>query len=427
MTDRTDIVVVGAGVAGLVAAATAAVEGQRVVVLDGHPVGGRARSSVQQGFTLNHGGHALYRVGAFRRELARLGIAPTGRSPATDGALVSRAGELHRLPTNARTLMRTTALGFRGRIAATMFLTALPRMDPGALVGRSVREWLADLPADTAAIVELLVRLSTYTDAPEQFDAGAAATQLQLGLAGVTYVDDGWQSIVEALRTVVTCNGGEIAEGHEVSSVAVDRGSVVVGVGDRELVARAVVLAAGGPGVAARLLGAPVPGADRLGPVVEASAFDLAMPTHAGPVAPLVLGLDRPLYLSVHAPVARLAPVGQTLVSVMKYLPPGVPRAGAGEDRRELLDHAVLSGIRLDDLVLERFLRAAVVHHGVPLARSGGLAGRPAVAAPAEIGLPGVFLAGDWVGAEGMLADAAAASGALAAGLALRHSAEVAA
>ena len=69
MTERSDIVVVGAGVAGLVAAAQAAASGRRVTVLDAHPIGGRARSSQQRGFTLNHGGHALYRAGAFRREL----------------------------------------------------------------------------------------------------------------------------------------------------------------------------------------------------------------------------------------------------------------------------------------------------------------------------------------------------------------------
>ena len=111
----------------------------------------------------------------------------------------------------------------------------------------------------------------------------------------------------------------------------------------------------------------------------------------------------------------------------MKYLAPGGKHSAADDDRRQLLEHAALSGIRLDDLVLERYLRAPVVHHGVPLARSGGLAGRPRVDAPAELGLPGVFLAGDWVGPEGMLADAAAASGAAAAGLAVRHCAGVAA
>jgi hypothetical protein len=47
------------------------------------------------------------------------------------------------------------------------------------------------------------------------------------------------------------------------------------------------------------------------------------------------------------------------------------------------------------------------VSPGLPRADEGGLAGRPGVALP---GCPCVFLAGDWVGPQGMLADAAAAS-----------------
>jgi hypothetical protein len=40
-------------------------------------------------------------------------------------------------------------------------------------------------------------------------------------------------------------------------------------------------------------------------------------------------------------------------------------------------------------------------------AAGGGLAGRPAVEVPE---VPGLYLAGDWVGAEGLLADASLAS-----------------
>jgi thioredoxin reductase len=43
-----------------------------------------------------------------------------------------------------------------------------------------------------------------------------------------------------------------------------------------------------------------------------------------------------------------------------------------------------------------------------PLARRGGLAGRPSIT---DTGIDGVFLAGDWVGRQGHLADAAFASG----------------
>ena len=50
------------------------------------------------------------------------------------------------------------------------------------------------------------------------------------------------------------------------------------------------------------------------------------------------------------------------------------------------------------------------VSHSLPLACEDGLAGRPAVSAA---GHPNVFLAGDWVGPEGLLADASAASAAV--------------
>ena len=54
-----------------------------------------------------------------------------------------------------------------------------------------------------------------------------------------------------------------------------------------------------------------------------------------------------------------------------------------------------------------RFLPQLTVAHGLPRAQEDGLLGRPAVAVPER---PNVFLAGDWVGPEGMLADASAAS-----------------
>jgi hypothetical protein len=55
----------------------------------------------------------------------------------------------------------------------------------------------------------------------------------------------------------------------------------------------------------------------------------------------------------------------------------------------------------------ERYLHAMTATHGLPLADRGGSAGRPALDAT---GLEGVFLAGDWVGPTGLLADAAVAS-----------------
>lgn len=57
---------------------------------------------------------------------------------------------------------------------------------------------------------------------------------------------------------------------------------------------------------------------------------------------------------------------------------------------------------------MERALHGMVVTHGAPTAAGGGLAGRPS---STSLGLLGVFVAGDWVGPSGLIADASAASG----------------
>jgi thioredoxin reductase len=67
-----------------------------------------------------------------------------------------------------------------------------------------------------------------------------------------------------------------------------------------------------------------------------------------------------------------------------------------------------VTGVRAEDVVHERFLAKMVVTHTAPSPSLGGLRGRPSVDAT---GLPNVFIAGDWVGAEGLLADASIASG----------------
>ena len=64
-------------------------------------------------------------------------------------------------------------------------------------------------------------------------------------------------------------------------------------------------------------------------------------------------------------------------------------------------------------VVTRRFLPGMTVASSLPRAEEGGLQGRPDIAVP---GLSNVFLAGDWVGGEGMLADASAASASEAAG-----------
>src|SRR6185369_15496475 len=64
-------------------------------------------------------------------------------------------------------------------------------------------------------------------------------------------------------------------------------------------------------------------------------------------------------------------------------------------------------------VVYERFLPNMTVSHAVVTAAQGGVRGRPG---PRVADIPGLYVVGDWVGAEGMLADAALASARQAAG-----------
>jgi hypothetical protein len=91
----------------------------------------------------------------------------------------------------------------------------------------------------------------------------------------------------------------------------------------------------------------------------------------------------------------------------MKYLAPSHARDGEAARELEALVDRMQPGWR--DLVVERrYLPRLTVSHALVRADKGGLAGRPP--APVE-DLPGVVLAGDWVGPQGLLADASCASG----------------
>jgi len=111
----------------------------------------------------------------------------------------------------------------------------------------------------------------------------------------------------------------------------------------------------------------------------------------------------------VHSAAAKLAPDGIAVVHLGKYLgddasPPEI----AEREMEELLDR-VQPGWR-NHVVSRRYLPVMTVANDLPRATDGGLPGRVPVAVRDNI-----YLAGDWVGAEGMLADAAAASAAEAA------------
>lgn len=410
---RADVAVVGAGLAGLSAAIEAADAGARVIVFDARDsIGGRARTHVRQGYALNEGAHALYVDGAAMAFLTELGCEPAGGVPDA-GAGVGVDGDLAAaFPVGLVSLLRTPLL--RGdRIAMAKLFARLPRIDPAdhgtTTVDDAIRRLLGRGRA--ARLATALFRLSTYFNDPARTSADAGLMQLRMSLAGgVRYVDGGWQTMIDDLEKIAVGRGVEIRSGAKVDRVAPAPAGHVVSTAAGTVAADRVIVA-GPVTMAADLLGDAAPSvrgwASGARPATVAS-LDVGFPDPWGDRHPFALGLDEPTYLSVHAPVADLAPRGHTLVHVMRYH----PDAEAPEPERDraacerLLDRVRPDWRARADHV--SFRPRLVASSDQPAADRGGLAGRPAVAVP---GTTGVFVAGDWVGPDGILADAAVASG----------------
>jgi phytoene dehydrogenase-like protein len=306
-----------------------------------------------------------------------------------------------------------------GRLEAIRFLASLPRIDPQPLVSTTVNQWLESTlqREGVRSFVRALVRVSSYCDAPDEMSAGAAVEQLQLVFRnGVTYLNGGWQTLVDRIQQVARSAGCTIQTGASVLAVETRSGSDAgIRLADGSLIPARAVIVAVPPKAAASLLGA---GAGyRLqrwiqnARPVQATSMDLGLRELPRQDRSFALGIDAPLYMSVHSRWADLAPKGTALVHVARYLP--TARGQHDTDRLELerLLDLVQPGWK-EHVIHERFLPRLTVTHALVRACDGGLAGRPAVDEP---DIENVYIAGDWVGPEGMLADAAFASAYLAA------------
>lgn len=410
-----DVAVIGAGLSGLAAAVSAAGAGARVTVLDARSaIGGRARTESDGGFLVNEGPHALYLGGEAISILRSIGIDPAGASPSVAGAAVL-GGAMHRLPVTPTSVLTTTVFGARGRLAFGRLMGGLGRLHPADLASTSVTEFLESRVTDARArrVAHALVRLATYVDDPDHLSADAAVIQLQRAARGVRYVDGGWQTIVDALQAVAADRRVTFRTGVKVRAIEQGGPGIVVHLDDGTSVdAASGIVAVGGPRIADEITGRrdtalSLIATDARPSLVAALDVGLAGPWPGSDT--FALGIDEPIYLSVHAPVAALAPAGSALVSLVRYHRASDPLPDA--DTTRLLLESALARVVPDwrrQAMLVRYRHALQAMTAAPTAALGGLAGRAPVESAAR---PGVLVAGDWVGSTGLLADAALASG----------------
>jgi phytoene dehydrogenase-like protein len=418
MSDVSSVAVVGGGIAGLIAAIALARGGAGVTLFErADALGGRALSRIEAGFVFNQGPHALYRAGAFAETLAAFGVAVTGGPPDFREAAAIWGDERHPLPRSFATIAAGAPLNLAERLRMLRLFAMLPRLDLRAWRGRPFSEYTAELPARPRALVQALTRLSTYTHAPDALDAAAALAQIQLGGKGVVYVDGGWSALVEGLARVARSEGVEIRLASPVAKIERAAGAWRLGLdAASSFLADAVVLAA--PPIAAAALlpaSASLAAAARAAAPIRAISLDYGLRRLPKPTATFALGIDKPLYYSVHSASAKLAPAGGALLHASRYLAPN--EAADAEKVSEvtgLIAH-MQPGFEAEVVTSARLVGMPVTHD-FPRASA---AGRMAPLALEDA--PGVFLAGDWVGEGAMLSDASAKSAREAAGYALAH------
>ena len=318
--DSSDVIIVGGGLGGLTTAALLGRAGKTVTLYEhsSREIGGRARTTEIDGFYFNQGPHALCINDANDSILKEIGISYTGEIAAGKGYLI-KGGKKQEIDSN---------LGLTGKDGCQFFKSPT-NMDFSQLEGMSVQEWLDKNVHDSndSEIIKALIRLNTYGNDPDIQSMGSVLHQIYVGSqSGYMYLDHGWQTLVDGLVTVAKNAGVRIILGEKVTKLKkTDSSGWQVFLSNKtEVYAKTVVIAAG-PMDALNLFDEN----ERSDVLVKAAkeskpirlvCLDVALSSLPDKESMFAIGIDQPLYFSVHSKYADLAPEGGALIHVAKYL-----------------------------------------------------------------------------------------------------------
>jgi phytoene dehydrogenase-like protein len=373
------VLVVGGGIAGLAAAVYLARAGRSVTLFERRRLlGGRAVTHLRKGFRFNLGPHAVFRAGASSTVYRELGIPLRGGSVPIRGAAIVDGG-LHTLPTGPLSGLLTSLLSAKGKLEAAKFDLSVGRIRPEQFSAMTEREWL-DTNIDDPGfrrVLESFIRLSTYSDSPDEQSAEVALRQLKIARRGVIYLHEGWQKIVDSLHSHAVTAGVTFVTSSRAVRVEVDGHVRGIALGELELDDRQdtvslalpdltegsegtmipadTVLLAVDPSTAAELAGDGIVGKG-FEPVTMAT-LDVALSRLPVAKRTFAVGIDQPLYFSVHSRWAQLTPKGGSLIHVSKFR-----RKGDVAEERELesMHDNVQPGWR-DELVHPPFIPSLLV------------------------------------------------------------------
>ncbi|MBI5698678.1 MAG: NAD(P)/FAD-dependent oxidoreductase [Thaumarchaeota archaeon] len=414
-----NVVIVGGGLAGLATATYLAHAGYDVSLFEqSSTYGGLARTQNHEGFYFNQGPHALYLTGRGIEVLKELEVPfSEKRADVTFQAIKNKKRSL--FPISEKTIKESEILSESGKKALAKFYETLSSIDTTAIQNVTVSDWLTEnvVEADAISVIQTMIQLATYANDPQIQSAGTALIQLQIGNNGVTYLDKGWQILVDGLAQKSRSFGAKIISNKKVVSVEFDDTVKGITLSDGGKIEASVVILATPPLVASNLLGNKIPQIEKFANSaipVKSAVLDVALSSLPIPENHFALGIDSPLYFSVHSLFGELAPKGAALIHIAKYL------SHSNQQNTKEIESELEETLELMQpnwrkyLVKKRFLPNMTVANAVLTASQNGFDGRPS---PKIDRVKNLYVTGDWVGQEGWLSDASLASAKQVAGL----------
>ncbi|GGI16285.1 phytoene desaturase family protein [Gottfriedia solisilvae] len=405
---KWDVVILGGGIAGLTASILLAQEGKKVLVLEkGGNLGGRGISNNLGKAHVNLGPHALFTdtLEVFNE----VGVNITGKSPKlSGGAFVFGKDNEKMNVVDIVNLFLGSHLKWKEKMEFIRFYRHIRKMELDPLNGISLKQYLSTALSSNKVkdLIYTFVRLSTYSNNPELISARVAISQLRG--TSVLYLNEGWQTIVNNLISRAKEVGVTIQKKAVASKISGEYPELTISLKDGQMMKSRSIVSTINPHDLMKLVGEKASESfrkkvDQMIPV-RAACLDLVMSGLPNPKTNLALGVENPWYFSNHSTVAKLSDEpGQIVVHVMKYLDSMI-ETEAQNDEYELecfLD-VIQPGWR-NYIVSRRFLPKIVVSNAIKKPREN-------IVEADEIGIEGLYIAGDWVGDKEILLSASLSS-----------------